>query len=103
MTDKPDLTLYLGGTRSGKSARAEAAALQAQGPVLYVATAEARADDASMLDRIRRHRARRPAHWRTLECPCRLANPSPPRLLQPPLRPERPKQAASGRPSWWTA
>ena len=73
MTDKPDLTLYLGGTRSGKSARAEAAALQAQGPVLYVATAEARADDASMLDRIRRHRARRPAHWRTLECPCRLA------------------------------
>ena len=39
MTDKPDLTLYLGGTRSGKSARAEAAALQAQGPVLYVATA----------------------------------------------------------------
>ena len=67
------MTLYLGGTRSGKSARAEAAALQAQGPVLYVATAEARADDASMLDRIRRHRARRPAHWRTLECPCRLA------------------------------
>ena len=102
MTDKPDLTLYLGGTRSGKSARAEAAALQAQGPVLYVATAEARADDASMLDRIRRHRARRPAHWRTLECPCRLAE-SIAAALEPPLRPERPKQAASGRPSWWTA
>lgn len=73
MTGKADLTLYLGGTRSGKSERAEAEALRTGGPVLYVATAEARKDDASMLERIRRHRARRPAHWHTLECPCRLA------------------------------
>ena len=58
--DKPDLTLYLGGTRSGKSARAEARVFQrADGPVLYVATAEARPDDPSMTERIRRHRARR--------------------------------------------
>ena len=71
--DKPDLTLYLGGTRSGKSARAEARVFQrADGPVLYVATAEARPDDPSMTERIRRHRARRPENWRTLECPLQL-------------------------------
>lgn len=70
--DKPDLTLYLGGTRSGKSERAEArAARLAEGPVIYAATAEAR--DAAMRERIRRHRARRPADWRTLERPLRLA------------------------------
>ena len=74
MNGKPDLTLYLGGTRSGKSARAEAKALESGGPVLYVATAEARPDDASMTERIRRHRARRPASWRTLECPLGLAD-----------------------------
>ena len=71
--ERPDLTLYLGGTRSGKSARAEARALQTRGPVLYVATAEARPDDPSLLERIRRHRARRPEDWRTLERPLRLA------------------------------
>lgn len=85
MTDKADLTLYLGGTRSGKSERAEAEALRAGGPVLYVATAEAREDDRSMLERIRRHRARRPAHWHTLECPCRLAESIAAALEQPPF------------------
>lgn len=69
----PDLTLYLGGTRSGKSAQAEADALRDAGPVLYVATAVALPDDAAMRERIRRHRARRPASWRTLECPRDLA------------------------------
>lgn len=73
MLNKPDLTLFLGGTRSGKSARAEALALRSGGPVLYVATAEARPEDPSMMERIRRHRARRPGHWRTLECPLQLA------------------------------
>ena len=69
MMEKTELTLYLGGTRSGKSARAEAQALRTGGPVLYVATAEARPDDPSMHERIRRHRDRRPPHWSTLECP----------------------------------
>ena len=51
-----DLTLFLGGTRSGKSALAEAlVSAKARGPVWYLA--------------IRRHRSRRPAHWHTLECP----------------------------------
>lgn len=63
-----DLTLYLGGTRSGKSERAEARVRRlAEGPVLYVATAQA--GDSAMAERIRRHRSRRPATWQTLECP----------------------------------
>lgn len=69
----PDLTLYLGGTRSGKSACAEQEAMRSGAAVLYVATAMARPDDESMLERIRRHQARRPAHWRTLECGTGLA------------------------------
>ena len=68
------LTLILGGARSGKSSYAEAlAAQQAAGPggegagVIYVATAEAFDDE--MAARIASHRAQRPPHWRTLEAP----------------------------------
>lgn len=65
-----DLTLFLGGTRSGKSALAEAlVTAKAQGPVWYLATARPLGDDPAMVERIRRHRSRRPAHWHTLECP----------------------------------
>ncbi len=68
--------LILGGARSGKTHHAlnVATALAATrgGDVVYVATAEAR--DAEMEDRIRRHRLERPAHWRTLEAPARLAH-----------------------------
>lgn len=65
----PNLTLVLGGTRSGKSACAESLAA-ARGPnVLYIATAEVWPGNGSMEERIRRHRARRPASWETLECP----------------------------------
>ena len=68
-----DMILFLGGTRSGKSARAEAEAMKAEGAVLYVATAKASPEDSSLQERIRRHQIRRPAHWRTLECPKGLA------------------------------
>lgn len=69
----PDLVLYLGGTRCGKSALAEERVRQtADGSVLYVATAESLPGDDAMAERIRRHRARRPAHWQTLECPLRI-------------------------------
>lgn len=68
-----DLTLYLGGTRSGKSMHAEQDAHRAQRPVLYVATARCRPDDASMCERVRRHRKRRPDDWHTLECERDLA------------------------------
>lgn len=61
------LVLVTGGTRSGKSAWAEAllAAEAGAGPAVYVATATA--GDAAMAERIAVHRARRPAHWATVD------------------------------------
>ena len=65
------LSLVLGGVRSGKSAFAENLAAGQGGPVLYVATG--RPEDSEMRQRIRRHRQSRPAHWTTLEEPLELA------------------------------
>jgi adenosyl cobinamide kinase/adenosyl cobinamide phosphate guanylyltransferase len=64
------LVLLLGGARSGKSALAVRMAAGWAGPVALVATLEAR--DREMAERIRRHRAERPAHWRTVEAPREL-------------------------------
>jgi adenosylcobinamide kinase/adenosylcobinamide-phosphate guanylyltransferase len=61
------LTLILGGARSGKSAYAEKLAADRGGSVLYVATAQALDDE--MTARIAAHQAQRPDHWRTLEAP----------------------------------
>jgi adenosylcobinamide kinase/adenosylcobinamide-phosphate guanylyltransferase len=58
--------LVLGGSRSGKSAFAESL-LGGAAEVEYLATATHRPDDADWVDRINAHRARRPAHWRTVE------------------------------------
>ncbi len=65
------LTLVLGGTRSGKSAHAEALALATTLPVRYVATADP--EDRSMSDRIAGHVARRPTGWETLVAGADLA------------------------------
>jgi adenosylcobinamide kinase/adenosylcobinamide-phosphate guanylyltransferase len=63
--------LILGGVRSGKSRLAEARATASECEVVYIATAEAR--DEGMRRRIRAHRERRPAGWRTVEADQRLA------------------------------
>jgi adenosylcobinamide kinase/adenosylcobinamide-phosphate guanylyltransferase len=63
--------LITGGARSGKSAHAEALALESGLPTVYLATAQP--GDAEMQQRIARHRSRRPAAWRTVECGAQLA------------------------------
>jgi len=64
-------TLILGGVRSGKSRLAGQLAQQNGLPVTYIATATVQ--DKEMEARIAAHRARRPAHWRLVEEPLRLA------------------------------
>lgn len=70
------VVLVTGGARSGKSAFAErwaadrAAERPGPGTVAYVATAVPTDDE--MIDRIRRHRARRSQAWRTVEAPTDL-------------------------------
>ncbi len=62
----PARVLVLGGSRSGKSAHAEAL-LAAEPHVTYVATAPPRPGDAEWSDRVRAHVDRRPAGWTTVE------------------------------------
>ena len=64
-------TFLLGGARSGKSTLAVQMAERQGLPVTYVATAEPFDDD--LRDRVERHRAERPPHWTTVECPIELA------------------------------
>jgi adenosylcobinamide kinase/adenosylcobinamide-phosphate guanylyltransferase len=71
MANAENITLVLGGARSGKSRYAESliAALPPpwQPPWSYLATAEA--GDTEMAARIATHRARRGPQWQTLEAP----------------------------------
>lgn len=63
------LYFLLGGARSGKSdyALELARGLAGNGPILFIATAQA--GDDEMAERITRHRSERPDHWQTLEAP----------------------------------
>ena len=64
-------TLLIGGARSGKSALAVDMAEAWDGPVTFIATAEAR--DEEMTVRIEQHRRERPSHWATTEEPIEIA------------------------------
>jgi adenosylcobinamide kinase / adenosylcobinamide-phosphate guanylyltransferase len=66
-----EITLVLGGVRSGKSRYALKLAAQAQ-RVTFLATAERR-EDEEMHRKIERHRSERPPHWTTIEEPLKLA------------------------------
>jgi adenosylcobinamide kinase / adenosylcobinamide-phosphate guanylyltransferase len=66
-----DVTLVLGGVRSGKSRYALQLAARAR-RVTFLATAERR-DDEEMQRKIEKHRAERPQHWTTIEEPLNLA------------------------------
>ncbi|KHE90484.1 MAG: bifunctional adenosylcobinamide kinase/adenosylcobinamide-phosphate guanylyltransferase [Candidatus Scalindua rubra] len=71
----PELTLIIGGTRSGKSAFATELAKEHK-HVCYIATADSRKSsrisDSEMLERIQKHRKNRPAEWKTVEAPLEL-------------------------------
>ena len=60
-----EITLILGGARSGKSTFAEELALNQKEHVTYLATADCR--DVEMKKRIEIHQSRRPAEWGTWE------------------------------------
>jgi adenosylcobinamide kinase/adenosylcobinamide-phosphate guanylyltransferase len=66
-----EITLVLGGARSGKSRYAEGLMTALPPPWIYVATAQA--GDEEMAARIAVHRARRGPPWKTVEAPCELA------------------------------
>ena len=64
------LTFLLGGARSGKSTLATELASGSGGPVILIATGEARDDE--MAARIAAHRTERPQEWETVEEPLEL-------------------------------
>lgn len=66
----PELTLILGGARSGKSSFAEKITVEYGSRVLYVATAQVK--DKEMELRIQAHQKARPDTWRTLEAPANV-------------------------------
>jgi len=72
MSTKSNITLILGGARSGKSSYAQNLAEATGQPVTFIATAQALDDEMSA--RIEKHRAERPASWETLEIPFDIAS-----------------------------
>lgn len=74
MSQHPQVTLVLGGARSGKSRFAEACARDSGLLRTYIATATVAPGDQDMAQRISRHRRdRADADWTTVEEPLELA------------------------------
>lgn len=70
---KSEMTLILGGARSGKSTFAERLATATHAPVTYLAAANAQDDE--MRERIAMHQKRRPVEWNTFEGdPCEICD-----------------------------
>ena len=67
-----NITLILGGARSGKSSYAQKLVEESGKSVTFLATAQAL--DEEMFTRIQKHQAERPAHWQTLEIPLDIAS-----------------------------
>lgn len=65
-----NITLIIGGARSGKSAYAEKLASESQLPVTYIATAQVYDDEFKQ--RVQHHKDRRPADWALVEEPHHL-------------------------------
>mgnify|MGYP001334012507 CR=1 FL=1 len=65
-----NVTLILGGARSGKSTYAEKLAAESQLPVTYIATAQVYDDEFKQ--RVQHHKNRRPADWALVEEPHHL-------------------------------
>ena len=72
MSAKSNITLILGGARSGKSAYAQRLAEESGESVTFLATAQALDDE--MIARIQMHQAERPTGWETLEIPFDIAS-----------------------------
>ena len=66
------LTLILGGARSGKSSYAQNLAEETGKSVTFIATAQAL--DEEMSTRIQKHRSERSVNWETLEVPLGIAS-----------------------------
>jgi adenosylcobinamide kinase/adenosylcobinamide-phosphate guanylyltransferase len=66
------ITLLLGGARSGKSSYAQRLAEESGKSVTYLATAQALDDEMS--SRIKKHQSERPTHWQTFEIPLDIAS-----------------------------
>lgn len=71
MARNANITLVLGGARSGKSRFAERLATESGKALCYMATAEAH--DNEMRDRIQLHQTSRGPGWKTIEAPLDLA------------------------------
>ena len=67
-----NVTLILGGARSGKSSHAQSLAEESAKAVTFLATAQALDDEMSA--RIQKHKSERPADWQTLEVPLDIAS-----------------------------